>query len=61
LEGVCETLEAGGMEEAVLLAAQHAKVGDAVLLAPACSSLDMFANYAERGEVFAVAVEGAQK
>jgi UDP-N-acetylmuramoylalanine--D-glutamate ligase len=61
LEGVCETLEAGGMEEAVLLAAQHAKVGDAVLLAPACSSLDMFANYAERGELFAVAVEGAQK
>jgi UDP-N-acetylmuramoylalanine--D-glutamate ligase len=61
LEGVCETLEVGGMEEAVLLAAQHAKVGDAVLLAPACSSLDMFANYAERGEIFADAIAEVQK
>ena len=31
--------------------------GDTVLLAPACSSFDMFRSYAERGDVFQQAVE----
>ena len=30
--------------------------GDAVLLAPACSSFDMFRSYAHRGDVFCDAV-----
>ena len=31
--------------------------GDAVLLSPACASLDMFRNYAHRAEVFVAAVQ----
>ena len=61
LDGVCETLPASSMAEAVSLAATRARSGDSVLLAPACSSLDMFADYAERGDVFATAVAGVQK
>ncbi len=61
LTGVCDTLSASSMDDAVALAAKHAHPGDSVLLAPACSSLDMFANYAERGDCFAAAVAGVQK
>ena len=33
------------------------KEGDAVLLSPACASMDMFRNYAHRAEVFVQAVQ----
>jgi UDP-N-acetylmuramoylalanine--D-glutamate ligase len=46
------------LEEAVQRAAECAQNGDAVLLSPACASLDMFKNFEERGHVFAHAVEG---
>ncbi len=35
----------------------QARPGDAVLLSPACASLDMFRNYAHRAEVFTAAVQ----
>jgi UDP-N-acetylmuramoylalanine--D-glutamate ligase len=47
----CETLE-----QAVQRAAELAQPGDAVLLSPACASLDMFRNYAHRAQVFVDAV-----
>ncbi|WP_323121559.1 UDP-N-acetylmuramoyl-L-alanine--D-glutamate ligase [Burkholderia alba] len=45
------------LDEAVRAASELAQPGDAVLLSPACASLDMFKNYAHRAEVFRGAVE----
>jgi len=47
-----ETVIVDAMEAAVRDAHEHARPGDVVLLSPACSSFDMFRNYAERGKVF---------
>jgi len=44
------------LEEAVQRSAALARPGDAVLLSPACASLDMFRNFEERGRLFAQAV-----
>ncbi|MFZ9478108.1 MAG: UDP-N-acetylmuramoyl-L-alanine--D-glutamate ligase [Steroidobacteraceae bacterium] len=56
LTPVCPTHIYASLEEAVLGASQQAHAGDTVLLSPACASLDMFRDYAHRGEVFAAAV-----
>ncbi|MGJ0155600.1 UDP-N-acetylmuramoyl-L-alanine--D-glutamate ligase [Streptomyces sp. CH8.1] len=48
--------DTGAMLAAVREAAALAEPGDTVLLAPACASMDMFANYNKRGEAFADAV-----
>lgn len=48
---------AATMQEAVDRAFARAEPGDAVLLSPACSSLDMFQSYAERGDHFVRAFE----
>ncbi len=46
------------MEEAVRWLAGQAVAGDCVLLSPACASLDMYRNYAQRAEAFIAAVNG---
>ena len=49
-------LDAVTLEDAVKLCSAQAQSGDAVLLSPACASMDMFRNYAHRAEVFVSAV-----
>jgi UDP-N-acetylmuramoylalanine--D-glutamate ligase len=56
LESACPTLRCASLEQAVVAAAAAARPGDTVLLSPACASLDMFRDYAHRGEVFAASV-----
>ena len=48
--------DASTMQEAVAQAAALAQPGDAVLMSPACASLDMFRDYSHRAQVFADAV-----
>lgn len=62
-EGACPVYEVlnmtsglSAMEQAVRQAMNVAKQGDAVLLAPACASFDLFKSYAERGDVFQAVV-----
>jgi len=47
---------AASLPEAVEVATAEARDGDAVLLSPACASLDMFRDYVHRAQVFAEAV-----
>jgi UDP-N-acetylmuramoylalanine--D-glutamate ligase len=56
LRDACNATIVAGMTEAVRAAAAIAGPGSSVLLAPACSSLDMFKNFAARGDAFAAAV-----
>ncbi|MBV9775203.1 MAG: UDP-N-acetylmuramoyl-L-alanine--D-glutamate ligase [Gemmatimonadetes bacterium] len=50
----------GGFDEVVERARGIARPGDAVLLSPACSSYDMFANYEERGRRFVQLATGGE-
>ncbi|MBM4286542.1 MAG: UDP-N-acetylmuramoyl-L-alanine--D-glutamate ligase [Deltaproteobacteria bacterium] len=55
-KGLTAMHPATDLNQAVELAAAAAAPGDVVLLSPACSSFDMFRDYAERGNVFQQAV-----
>ena len=50
-------LDAVSMRDAVAVATQQARGGDAVLMSPACASFDMFDNYEHRAQVFCDAVQ----
>lgn len=56
LTGSVQLDHAKDMADAVARASALAQPGDAVVLAPACSSFDMFTNYKARGQAFAEAV-----
>jgi UDP-N-acetylmuramoylalanine--D-glutamate ligase len=55
VEAIIETQSA---DEAVRIAYQMSKRGEAVLLSPACASFDLFENYEDRGRQFKAAVKG---
>ena len=48
------------LEQAVSAAGKTARAGDIVLLSPACASLDMFQNFAQRGQAFIKAVNASK-
>ena len=56
IAAACPSRRVATLEDAVLEAAALAQSGDSVMLSPACSSLDMFADYRERGDRFVRAV-----
>jgi UDP-N-acetylmuramoylalanine--D-glutamate ligase len=56
LAGTVPLHEAETLEEAVAIAYRLADSGGVILLAPACSSFDMFTDYRERGDRFREAV-----
>ena len=55
-EGV-PLLDATDMAQAVQLASAQAREGDAVLMSPACASMDMYRDYAHRAQAFIEAVQ----
>jgi UDP-N-acetylmuramoylalanine--D-glutamate ligase len=56
LGSVVPVQRCGSLDEAVNEGTRQAAPGDVVLLAPACSSFDMFKDYADRGLTFKAAV-----
>lgn len=50
--GFTDVLFAKDLKEAVMLCAEYAAPGEAVLLSPACASWGMFDNYEQRGDMF---------
>lgn len=57
LGGTLPVERAATLDDAVVAARRLAQPGDAVVLSPACSSFDMFRDYAQRAEVFRAAVD----
>jgi UDP-N-acetylmuramoylalanine--D-glutamate ligase len=60
LKGTVPMESASSMKEAVQMGFSQAGSGDVVLLAPACTSFDMFKSFEHRGEVFKQEVKDLQ-
>lgn len=60
LKGHAGIIRAGSLDDAVQKSFEAASPGDAVLLAPACASFDMFRSFEERGREFKSKVLGLE-
>ncbi len=60
LKNHAEIVRADSMKDAVEKGFENVESGDAVLLAPACASFDMFGSFEERGKEFKSAVGNLQ-
>ncbi len=60
ISGAVRMIACGTLDAAVARAAEAARPGDVVLLAPACSSFDQFENYEHRGRHFKQLVQARQ-
>ena len=56
INGCVPSYRVKNIQEAVKQAAKLAEEGESVLLSPACSSIDQYKNYQERGDKFTAAV-----
>jgi UDP-N-acetylmuramoylalanine--D-glutamate ligase len=61
LKNYATIIRAGDMHDAVRKSFDAAQTGDAILLAPACASFDMFKSFEERGSVFKSEVSDLRK
>jgi UDP-N-acetylmuramoylalanine--D-glutamate ligase len=61
LSSVVSVITAKTMEDAVNKATRRSVPGNVVLLSPACSSFDMYKDYAHRGAVFTEVVKKLEK
>lgn len=52
LNSIVEFTDSSSLKEAVDIGFSGARSGEVVLLAPACTSFDMFENFEERGKIF---------
>jgi UDP-N-acetylmuramoylalanine--D-glutamate ligase len=60
ISGAVRLIPCGTLDAAVARAAEAARPGEVVLLAPACSSFDQFENYEHRGRHFKQLVQARQ-
>lgn len=60
ISGAVQLIPCGTLDAAVARAAEAARPGEVVLLAPACSSFDQFENYEHRGRHFKQLVQARQ-
>jgi UDP-N-acetylmuramoylalanine--D-glutamate ligase len=61
LDSIVEFYDSSSLREAVDIGFSEARPGEVVLLAPACTSFDMFENFEERGKIFKKEVFGLEK
>jgi len=61
LDSTADFIDSSSLKEAVEIGFKEASAGEVVLLAPACTSFDMFQNFEERGKIFKQEIFGLKK